>query len=383
LNAERLNAIAAAIQDDLATTDVPTLLRQLASELNLAVEEPQVPSHAQAVAAYRGQLNSQLAASRTNEFSDAWRLTVEELGIADLLGNTLRDRIESIFLRNEITLPVAAAEIAEISARLDSTVALLEKVTQGLTGLGVGSEELAPGQFEIGFLIPRPAVDNELEQLGKEFVKLDQILGPFLELTGENRPDLELRSISSSGFQVFLDAYADLALTMSRVVESLLASYERIRGMRKTAEEMDAQGTPPEVIDQYTAFANDRMALDIDALAGQLIDEAGDRVPEGRRAELRLDVRHSLRQLADRIDEEYSIEVRAFVLPAEAETEGTEALPEGVTDEQARAAIQITARQPRMRTMNLTGRRILELAAADEDREAADGADEAEGPTSS
>jgi hypothetical protein len=64
------------------------------------------------------------------------------------------------------------------------------------------------------------------------------------------------------------------------------------------------------------------------------------------------------RGLARRIDEGYSIEVRAFVPPDE-EDEGE--APDGVTDDVVQAARAITDRQPRMRRMNLTGRPILEL----------------------
>jgi hypothetical protein len=65
--------------------------------------------------------------------------------------------------------------------------------------------------------------------------------------------------------------------------------------------------------------------------------------------------------LADRIDELYSIEVRAFVLP-----EGEEVL-EGATEESVNIERQIIGRQPRMRTMNLTGRPILELSEGEDE----------------
>jgi hypothetical protein len=42
-----------------------------------------------------------------------------------------------------------------------------------------------------------------------------------------------------------------------------------------------------------------------------------------------------------------------------------------VTDDVVEAARAITERQPRMRTMNLTGRPILELSEGDDDDEAA------------
>jgi hypothetical protein len=55
------------------------------------------------VAALREQLRERLGKSRTNDFSDAWRLALEELELWDLTGNRLLERIEEIFRRHEIT----------------------------------------------------------------------------------------------------------------------------------------------------------------------------------------------------------------------------------------------------------------------------------------
>jgi hypothetical protein len=53
-----------------------------------------------------------------NSFSPAWRQALEELGAAELLGERLRARIETIFERNEITPSAAADEIEPIAQRV-------------------------------------------------------------------------------------------------------------------------------------------------------------------------------------------------------------------------------------------------------------------------
>jgi hypothetical protein len=331
-------------------------MEQLTSALTASAHQPTEPSSIQQISSVRQELNTRLRASRTNEFSDAWRLALEELGVWDLVGDRLLDRIEEIFLRNEITTNIAAEEVAAINARLQELATTLDQLLAGLAGLGIGAEELAPGEFEVGFLIPRQAVDNELEQLGKEFEELDDVLGPLMELAEGSRPDLLVRSISSSGFQVFLLASPALALTMAKTIESLLTSYEKIRNIRAKATSLeDEDAVPPEAIDGLRAHANEKMDLDIDALTNELVGQAAAKLQEGRPFELKVEVKRSLRQLAKRIDEGYSIEVRAFVPPEDTETEG-------VSEETIEMARAITERQSRMRTMNLTGRPILELA---------------------
>jgi hypothetical protein len=367
VNAERLHAIARAIQADLDATEAVATLNSLQAELAATVSDPSTPSHQAQVGAYRTQLSERLAASQTNQFSDAWMVTLEELGVADILGNALRERIEEIFLRNEITPTLASEELAEIANRLSRLAESVGHLIAGMEVLGVGSEELELGEFEIGFLIPREAVGNELEALGKEFVELDKLLVPFAELCGVNRPDFEVKSISSSNFGLFLSAFPDLAVKLSRVIESLLASWEKIGAMRKTTEELEQQNVPPEVFQPLIEHANAQMNLDIDELTRNLIEEARPMLGDERANELTVEVKHSLRAFADRIDEAYSISVRSFTPPADEETEESEVWPETI-----QAARQIAARQPRMRRMNLTGRPILTLSKGAED-EAVDG----------
>jgi hypothetical protein len=164
---------------------------------------------------------------------------------------------------------------------------------------------------------------------------------------------------------VFLLAAPGVALTLAKVIESLLSSYERIRELRKTATSLEEQDAPPSVVKSVTDHANERMDLDIDALTHEIVGQSLANLDAGRANEVEIEVKHSLRRLATRIDEGYSIEVRAFTPPDGEE----EAETEGVSDEAIDAARSITERQPRMRSMNLTGRPILELEEADDDND--------------
>src|SRR5688572_8175098 len=100
MNAQRLHAIAVALHAELAQAETPALLQQLAAALRQVVEEPSQPSHQQTVSDTRKQLENVLAAAPSNEFSPAWRAAVDELGVAELLGERLQAQIRSIFERN-------------------------------------------------------------------------------------------------------------------------------------------------------------------------------------------------------------------------------------------------------------------------------------------
>lgn len=366
MNAERLHAIAISIKEELTSTDEVSLVGQLAQSLRQSVNEPDQVQASQ----FRAQLGDVLAGAPSNGFSAAWRQTLEELGAADLLGTNLRDTVEGIFLRNEITPASAADELEAISAELGKLVVGLDSLLAGLGSFDIGAEELAPGEFEVGFLIPRAAVDSELERLGGEFVELKEILGPVQELATGTRDEVKVRTISSSGFQVFLAALPDVALVMSQIVESLLSSYEKILRIREKYSGLkDEDDVPDEALEGILGHANSVMAIDIQALAEKIVEEHGHRLRgEGRSHEVRMDVTRSLTAIAHRIDEGYSIEIRSYDLPEGEEDD--EEPHDGVPPQAEKARRIVAERQPRLRAMNLTGKPIL--------RQLTDGAEQAD-----
>ncbi len=120
VNAERLHAIAIAVRDDLASTEEASLVQQLAEAVRRQVQDPGQPDHGVQASNLRQQLNDRLASAPSNTFSAAWPQTLEELSIDHLLREQLRQRVEEIFTRNEITLPAAADELEAVAAQVQT-----------------------------------------------------------------------------------------------------------------------------------------------------------------------------------------------------------------------------------------------------------------------
>lgn len=353
MNAERLHAIVTALKAEITEGQTPSLVRQLASALQSSAQDP---SQQQAASTYRQQLVEVLRKAPSNQFSPVWRQALDELGVTELLGNTLLERVESILSRNEITPSAAAAELMPSADRLDALNQALDAVQSGYGFFNLGSEELDPGEFEVGFLIPRPAVDDALEELGQEFVRLKRILGPFLELATGTREDVRVRSIASSDFQVLLDSAPAVALLIATAVERLISSYEKVMNIRLAYQQLRENGTSEEALAPVLSEAEGRMAHDIRDLVEELLAERAAE-DEARANELRKELTDSLNALANRIDKGYSIEVRAGAIPAPDEEE--EADEETAT--RRHQAEAVLAMQEKLRFTNLSGRPILAL----------------------
>jgi hypothetical protein len=352
--------IAKDLKDEMASANTAAKVEELAQSLRAAVDQPGEPAHQQRVSSLRTELDEALGEAPSNGFSPAWRDALKELGVADLVGAQLLDRIEQIFDRNEITPSIAADEMAPIAERVRRFEAALDEVLSSFAFLGIGAEELAPGDFEVGFLIPRDAVHDGLEELGKEFIKLTRILGPLQEISTGPRDEVKLRSISSSAFGAFLVASPGLAYVFAKTLESLINSYEKVKGIRSAHDTLKESDADDKVLKEVARQADERMSRDIRALVKELLAEANPKPERSRANELRKELEVSLNALANRIDQGYTVDVRAGELPPDDKDENGEES----SDEEKKLRViveDVLEKQEKLNFANDTGETILSL----------------------
>lgn len=370
MNADRLHALARQLRDELEQENIPKVLSDLVAALNSVVQQPQQPGPQQQLSQHRNQLRELLQNAQSNNFSPAWRQHLTELGIEQLLGNDLLAKVESVFSRNEITPAAAVEELEPLSQEVDQLQQHLEQTTTGLAGLGIGQEQLDPGQFEIGVLIPRRSVDNELGQLGTEFHELRKILLPFYELATGSRPEPEIRAIASSDFTAFLSADPAVAAAIAFAVERVIKLYKSILEIRTLRQGLVDQQLPEKVLEPIQTHVEAIMEDGLVELASDLRDEFRAE-QDARGNELLLEIQRSLRAIANRIDEGFNFEVRHEPLPERAPEEA-----DGEPGEDVGAGYSqvVQDRLEGLRWMNISGSRILELPEGDagKDNERAD-----------
>ena len=114
MNAERLHVITRAVRGELQQMSLVGRLSELVGHLQNMVNQPQQSGHQQNVTSVRDALYQELNSASSNNFSPAWCQMLEEIGGADLLGLRLRNRLQEIFERNQITPNVALEEIQKI-----------------------------------------------------------------------------------------------------------------------------------------------------------------------------------------------------------------------------------------------------------------------------
>lgn len=358
MNVERLHAIAVALNFELTEVGTPSLLKRLVDGLNEMVTQPQQPQPQQQVSDALAELEEKLVAARSEGFSASWRQTVEELDLGDLFGTGLLDVVREVMRRTELTPSVAAADLSPYLERIQRTQTDLAAMITAFEDFEIPTEDLEPGQVEVSVLIPRGAVRNELPDLGKEFINIQRILNPFVELATGSRPNLEVRAIASSDFGVYLAAVPAAGAALAHAVEKIVSLYKQVLEIRILHQQMRDQGVPDAALAEVESHAESIVSAGIEEqveVLAQGHEELGERLNE-----LKIELRGAMNSIANRIDAGYNIDVRAEpLLDSEESDEEAEPSPADVANQGYIASIRSAA--PSLKFISPAGRPILSL----------------------
>ena len=203
MNVERLHRVAQLILDELSENDTRGNVERLRNGLETVAVNPTDAQGQQVLSEGRTHLQRTLPAVPSNNGPPSDREILDEIGISNVIGQPLLDRIEEILAQNQMTPSIALEEIDPIRQRLDDVVEYLTRLVQSLEFFEIGRDDVVD-DYEVGIAIPRQEVGNSsLPELGEEFVELQKILAPFEEMAGVGVADFQVRAISSSNFGVF------------------------------------------------------------------------------------------------------------------------------------------------------------------------------------
>lgn len=365
MNAERLHVIARAIKHEMQSTRIVNLLQQLSSNLQNQVNQPQQPQHQQSVVDSLRSLYDALENAASNKFSPAWTQITEEIGAHDLLGTNLQARLQDIFERNQITPSIAHEEVTKLFKEAQELNSALDQLLAGFNHLKIGFEELDPGECELGVLIPREFVRNDLDSFGKELEELDSIFKTFAEVAVGTRPNLNIRTISSSDLTVFLDLAPEIAACTAIAIERIIALYKQLLEIRKLHKDMKDQGVPEDSLVGVEDHANNLMNNGIDKLAVELLDRYFANGDNCRKNELQTGLRFALKKVANRIDNGFNIEIRVEPYPVTDE----EPREETETPEVETHISVIQSASKNLQFIKLEGDPLLSLPESEENQE--------------
>ena len=358
MNAERLHALIQKIQHEIDVTEVELRLTEVSGALEAVMDQPAAKQQARVGNAVL-EFRSAMEKSTLGEWSPAWRELLEETGFADSLGAVLLSRIDTLLMRNEITPSIAKEEIDEILGRIEHLYKSNEALLDGFKTLNIGSDSLEPGECEVGVLIPRSAVENELGKLAAELKEIEYIVRTVQEVATGSAGPITVRTIASSDFMVFLGQHSAEAAMLAWMLERLIAGYKAILEIRKLHGEL-ASKMGKEAIPEVQQFAEDSMTKTIKSIVSEAL-KRHPKTDSGRKNELRTALTGVLNMLADRIDRGFNLEIRMEPLPPQSSDEGKAAPVAGDAKEKHEHQKQIEEASKALEFTHRDGPPILHL----------------------
>ncbi len=354
MNADRLHALVLMLSSDLEQTNLVELFNELSNSISNEIAQPH-PNHQAALGESLNKVRAALTNSAVNEFSPAWHELLSEIGCSDIFGSPLLEQLNELFGRNQITLAIAQEQITDWTARLTALQEAFIGLHDSLEVLKIGSEKLEPGECEIGFLIPRKAVDSRLDEFANELREFDFIFGTLAEIATGKRDEFQIRTISSSDLTVILDSAPCVAALVATALERVIAVYKQLLEIRKLHADLQTQSVPDSALKGVSDHANSMMERGISKISTDLIKMSDGSIEPGRKNELKNALKISLNKLANRIDRGFNVEVRAEPpIPELGEStirESDDALP----------FQRIAQASEQLKFMNLDGEPILNL----------------------
>lgn len=352
MNAERLNAVLTALRSELAEKSLVENVRNLVSSLQAVVQSSNQGTQQNLASAIQ-TTRAVLSTSRVDSFSPTWQQVLKEIGAEGLFGESLKAQIDASLGRNQLTPAVALQELSELRDRLERFKDAVERAVTAFVEFKIGNEKLQPGECEIGVLIPREAVDNNVDEFAKELKELSFYFSTFSEVATGEPASLQIKTISSSDLLVFLNAHAPLAAAVARGIERVVGLYKQMLDVRKLHQDAVKTGAPEEVTKGLEEYANNLVGKGTKKIAVEIVDEFYEGKDGGRKNELKIAVEISLNGIANRIDKGFNIEVRCEPMTAQQEASA---------DEQSKKAIAIVQEAaPSMTFLKVSGSPLLHL----------------------
>lgn len=353
MNAERLHIIAKRIQQDFNKTELIDKSQQTVDSLQSYVNNQQNANIEQQFSDNLSNLYEALNESEINEFSPAWMQIVTEIGGNELLGEELTKRIEGIFSRNQITPSMALEEYENIHEELNKFKDSIDNIVSSFSSLNIGEEDLDPGECELGILVPRVFVNNNLEEFSEELDELDFVVKNFEEISTGKREDLSIKTISSSDLMVFLDIVPKVGVCLAIAIERIITLYKKILEIRKLHSELEDQGIPEKNLEGVKKYSNSSMSSGINELADDIMDRFYEGNSNDRKNELKNELKITLNKIANRVDKGFNFEIRV-----EKEESDENDAEESSQDENFNI---IQGASKELRFLNLSGSPILSL----------------------
>jgi len=251
-----------------------------------------------------------------DKFTPAQIALLNEIGGTRFFSPILVEEIQTEFRQNGMTPNVMFQKIAQLIGEREPFIRNIEALRNSLTALKLTTKPLAPGEAEIGFLLPRSLFQNHLDHFIDQLRVINRIIRLFSELvTGKVEPII-VHQISSSDPLLFFGLNPVTIAEIGGAVTWALATWKQVLDIKKLYNDAVKMKLSDKFTGGLEQEINNRIETGINEKIKELESKLAPAFKENqeRKNELINGLRWALQSIFARIERGMSVEIR-FVPP--------------------------------------------------------------------
>jgi len=319
MNAERLRGIIDFLLTAEKTAKIQDQIVALRNQLDGLVGNPADQNSQKNVATALAALESSVS-SFVEGLSPAQQRNIAEVKAHEYFSTTMVAEITAALTKNGITPAVVQQQVHKLQDGRQKFLDTLRTAQAALNSLGVQIDTLAPGEAEIGFMIPRALFDNNLGEFQKELKVLNSIIRTFHEVSGITPGPIPIRQISTTDPVIFLGMAIKVLIFVSKSIKWCSDTIKATMHIKGIVEAARAAALDKPVIDGLEEQIQKKIDKCVQEKVAEILNQyTGD---AARKNELKGPLEKSLNQLLERVANGMTVEIRLLPPAKQADPSG-------------------------------------------------------------
>lgn len=268
------------------------------------------------------------------------REIINELNLQDLFMPRLAVIIDEEIQRKSFDVNSLYESLSNIKTKLNEKITKITAIYDSFQNLGVEYQQVRNGESEVGFLLPREKIGNNVANLISEFSHIDKLARAVNELSGSDY-EPKIVTISSSWWQIFIESGPLQIPFWVYAVERISALYKTSLEIKLLQKQLEEKNVSDKITKDLEASIQATFSEGIRDLAHEIRQSYSAVKDEARANELETQLRQGLKYLAKRISDGAQVEINVSLpfpkkQPSEEELQKNPALATEITAARAR-----------------------------------------------
>lgn len=241
MNVDQLGLIVRATLEAIDESGVAKKLNEFLRAFNNLISESS-ETHQQQFNDKRSELRTALESERFRQFPNTWRTALEELGLYELIGPQLKQRIDYLIDNNQLTPVIARDEIKLLAGKLAKYQAEFRKIHEAFDYLGLGVGKPDPGEGVLSVLMPREYYQSELARFAEEIKNLSEMTGWLSEIVTGKAEMPKVKELSTTEPWMLISLVPGTVFVFLAIVDkiqNIRINTHNLKQLKSQAEQLD------------------------------------------------------------------------------------------------------------------------------------------------